>query len=401
MLDKEIEFPLFPIGRYRANDGSEVEFDEATLQAMARNTNFAIESGILRHPPIGYDHPAEASASHGVLTGARYSNGVLYVKGSKWSDQLVKDARQFKRLTYSGEFASKLAGVINGKSVEVGPTIVGVAMLGAKRAAVKNPAMRPLADFGFGEKTAPIDAFMASSELKRAGVVALGSEGAQHFAEVDNGPKYFDEGSNDMDKDEAQKLIDAAIAANDKKWEQRLTDQTKEFNEKLSKNTVDSKRQGDVKEFAETVGPKGDKKINMTQKAKLESILMHPSVATSTELDQLIRQFVEAGSSISVGREIAGKKSGSGKPKELGEHDVDDDEDGDEDGDGGALDTIQSKAFAEMSKGDNERLVGLAVKQFSERFPEKVRDDAGKPLSYELRLAKAQKYVQKRELSED
>lgn len=388
-LAKEIELPLFHLGTYTSRDGTPVEFNDALLRQLEKNTNFVLGSKLLQ-APIGYDHPAASSEAHGVLTGARYSNGVLYIKGRNWSDKLVNDVKSFKRLAYSGEFDNAFAynEPGTGKNVAVGPTVIGLAILGAKRPAIKG--LKPLSEVTFAEGVAPADAYMVRQELAKAHFVAEGSEGSRHFGEIDNDSTYFfDEGTDDMDEKEFQKMLDAQA----ERFEKKLAEQQKSFEEKIASTAVDVKRKGDVAEFTETLTK--DKKVNKSQAAKLDAILMHPTVANNKELDQLIRAFAESGSTIIVGGGVAKGKTAAQKRAEFSADD--DGEENDDDENPSMLDTLTSKEFAEMqTTPDGERKVNEAVKEFAERFPAKVAK-----ATYADKLEHVRRYVTKRELSED
>jgi hypothetical protein len=350
---KTIDFPLFHIGKYKSASGSEVDFTDALLRQLEKNTNFVLRSKVLQ-APIGYDHPAAGSDSHGIITGARYANGVLYVTTENHSDKLASDAKAFRRLTYSGEFEPEFKYTEKGREVKVGPTVVGLAILGKQRAAIKNPEMIPLAAFEFGEGVEAADAFSAREELHSSGVVSEHYDGKHFFAEVENDSRRFFEEEKDMDKEEIQALIDKATAP--------LKADNERLRQDLANSTVDAKRVGDVAAFCETI--KEDKKLSKIPLTKLDAILMHAKVAGDKELDTMIRSFAESLSPFVVSGGVASSRATT-KTK-------DDDDDAGHVDEPDAVALLAPKHFSDDS-GRSEKFVAAGIVAFGEWQPDKMK----------------------------
>lgn len=382
MLDKEIEFPLFHLGTYTSQDGSKVTFTEELLQQLERNTNLVLQHKAMQ-APVAYDHPATGSAAHGVLTGARYANGVLHVKGTKWSDELVKDAKSFKRLTYSGEYQPKFSFVQDGKPIEVGPTVVGVAMLGAKRAAIKNPAMKPLSAFEFGEGVDALHAWIVRQELGAAGLVAADYDGKLFFGEVENDARRF---MFEEEKKEHQ-MTDAEITA-------LVTGQVAPLKVELeaAKATI-AKQDETIKNFGESttraadakayVGKLVDEKpLGKLATERLEDILADPTVPTAVVTK--IKAFAEALPATVVGGGRAKKNANAATDP--------DDDDTDEPK---ALAAVKPKHFADIDA--NESIIDAGIVALSEHEP-KLKLDTKKP-DEQIKALRA--YVTKRDIGDE
>jgi hypothetical protein len=222
-LQKEIEFPLFHLGTETSSNGKKVEFTPAVLREMERNSNFVAQAGILT-APIKYDHPAFGARdkdNHGRLARYEVRGNSLFAVGTDWSDRIVADKRDGKKIAYSAEFFDEFefTDPTTGKRVKLGPTVCGLAILGADRPAIKN--LKPFSTFEFAEGVHVVDAYETRQELQKAGLVAETVEGTHFFGEVENDSRRFAERDEEtaMTSDELLKIgemlqtkLDAAVA---------------------------------------------------------------------------------------------------------------------------------------------------------------------------------------------
>jgi hypothetical protein len=196
-----LEIPTFTYGKYRALDGTEVEFTDDLMRTLEKNTNFAIAAGALT-PPVGYDEIDEngkykhrSTEAHAHVTGVKFRNGVVHLALSKPSETFRNDVREGRRLRYSGEFHPDFRYTDkSGKEVRVGPTVVGLAALGRFRPALKNPSLVPLSELPFSESLSAADAWSTREELRNSGFVAQTfADGQYAFSEIEIDPNLFGE----------------------------------------------------------------------------------------------------------------------------------------------------------------------------------------------------------------
>lgn len=371
-LKKTIEFPLFHVGQFTAMDGAKVPITEALLRQAEKNSNFILKSRILQ-APIGYDHPAKSSDAHGTLVGTRYHNGVLYAQGSDWSDTLVADVKAMKKLAYSGELDPNFTYPDGtGKMVALGPAVVGMAILGSRRPAIKN--LKPLSDFEFSEGTSPADAFETREELRSAGLVSQHVDGQHFFGEVENdATRFFSETRTEeqtpmteAEKQEMQNAINAGIAAAVaplKQANEDLKSQIQNFSE-------ESKRVAKVDGLVDKL--KKEKPIGQIALDAYRVALLDPSEANVQAFAEKLPAFIAPGG-------IAGKtkeKPGNGDGGEA-------DDDGEEPK---ALAAIRPKHFAEIDDPRNQQLIDNALTAFAEFKPEALKGVEQNPLAQMERL---------------
>lgn len=371
-LRKTIEFPLFHVGQFTSQDGSQVPITDALLRQIEKNTNFILKSKVLQ-APIGYDHPAKDSHAHGTLVGTRYHGGVLYAQGTDWSDALVADVKASKRLAYSGELHPKFsypAGDGSGKMIEVGPAVVGLAILGSQRPAIKN--LKPLSEFEFAEGTAPADAFETREELRSAGLVSQHVDGHQFFGEVENDARrFFSEEKDDdtMDEKEFQRRIDEQ----EKKWSERFDTFKADAEKKIQSFSEESKRAAEIDEYCSTVGK--EKPMGVIALGNLRKALTAPTVENIKAFAESLPAFIAPGG-------MAGKKNADGTPA-----------DEEEAPEPKSLASVRVKHFADRSK--NETLLAQAVADL-EKIQPKLFSEA-KATTLEQRIAVTKQYVVERE----
>lgn len=189
MTTKLFDFPLFPPGPHRANDGTIVNLDAAGLQDLVRNTRFAVAKGLLK-PPVGFRHPAARDFfAKGHITDAQYINGVAHAFVAQ--PKFIDDAKNGNVLEYSGEIGF-VEYTEEGVGKKVGPCIVGIGLLGDERPGIKDPRRKPLSQLvkeqAFGEALTPAQTWEIAEELRKAGVVAqtydAGEENRYCFSEM-------------------------------------------------------------------------------------------------------------------------------------------------------------------------------------------------------------------------
>ncbi len=302
MTARELWLPLFPVGEYRSSSGTWVTLTPEKLRAMERNTKFVIHSGVLAKPPVGYKHPASSGEARGHIGDVRFENGVLHARIDQ--PKFIDDVKAGRRLEYSGEFAEELDCVIDGKPQKIGPVVVGTAILGDERPAIKNPKRLTLSSLVFGEGTTPVEAFEIREELRKTGFVSqtLDDEGRYAFSEIAFDPQNFQE-STTMTDAEIQAAIQSAVnaAVTPLKTEnatllQKLTDQETKFTERINQFSENSARKAEVHSFCEKVQTPNDKRnprLTETNMQRFETILMHPAVVKDADLDKALRAFAE------------------------------------------------------------------------------------------------------------
>lgn len=280
-----VELPIFHLGTYTAQNGTPVTFTQELLRQMERNTNLVIRTSKFQ-PPVGYDHPAARDTSaHGFISGVRYDNGKLIATLDGTSEQLRADAKNFKRLTYSPEFHDDFSFVHEGKPVKVGPTVIGLAMLGAQRGAIKNSAMVPLSEVAFGENVSDVEALLLREDLRAMGYVGEYVADGKFFGEVENDTsRFFEEQENAMTADEL-KAINDTINAGIKAAVEPLNAKIESQGATIKQFGEEAKTRAKVTELVETIGT--EKKLSKISRTRLEEALMTPTTDT-------VRAFAES-----------------------------------------------------------------------------------------------------------
>ncbi len=385
-LKKVIEFPLFHVGQFTSSDGTPVPMTEALLRQIEKNTNFVLRSKVLQ-APIGYDHPAASSDAHGTLVGTRYANGVLYAQGDNWSDRLVDDVKAMKRLAYSGELAPKFTYPDGtGKMIDVGPAVVGLAILGASRPAIKN--LKPLSEFGFAEGTGAADEFITREELRNTGHVSEHSDGTKFFGEVENDARRFFSESHteeqttmtDAEKLEMQNAINAAVAAAVapvKQANDALTEQLRTFSE-------DGVRKAEAHQFCEQL--KADKKyMPEIPLGMLNDILADPTIPVPGKTK--IKAFAAALPSFIAPGGVAGERKKKQAEGEGGEGSGEAEEPKE-------LAAVRPKHFAEIDDAKSQQIVFAAKEAYFSEHPDELKGIENDPLA---QIRKLESYVTKRD----
>lgn len=394
VLTRELWLPLFPVGEYRANNGQWSKLEAAKLREMERNTRFLIRSGNLAKPPVGYQHPASSGEARGHIGDVKFENGVLHARIDQ--PKFIDDVKKGLRLEYSGEFAEEVDFVEHGVAKKCGPAVVGVAILGDQRPAIKNAQRRTLSDLVFGEGVTPVEAFEIKEELRKSGVVShtYDAEGHYCFSEIAFDASVFAEENTTMTDAEIQALVTntvnsatAPLKVENEALKTKLAAQETSFNERIQSFSESSVRKGDVKNFCEAVQkPNGKQNPRLTgpNVARLEKILLNPSVVKDKELDSDIRAFVEGIPPILVER---GGGDGNGK--------------GDSEGNGGgdkeepkALADVRPKHFSDIRKF-GEQITASVAAYFSEH-PEQLKGIENNPAA---QVAVVSDYVTKRDLT--
>lgn len=395
---KEIEIPLFSLGTYTPMDGEPVTFDENFLRTLEKNTNYVIAAKALQ-PPVGYDHPAhnvKDTDAHGHIVRTTYRNGVLFGYLANPSKKLAEDARERRRLAYSPEFHPNFKFTDAGREIPVGPTVVGLAMLGKIRPAMKNPAHVPVAELGFSENVSAADAFMAREELRKAGLVAQTfDEGVYVFSEVDVNPRMFSEPArqeHDMDEKDFERKMEERERKLREEFESKQQEQARQFSEKLTALQSDGARKAEVAKFFEEVTAEKPR-VGKRSKEHFMAALNHPVVAANADLDRLIRSGIEAlpAAIVAGGRapeNARGFSESDGDP-----------EDPPPSGDENPLDAVTLKHLDHISapatrRGEksNAQVVEEALVAFQEKEPGRV-----KGLSKLAQLTELRKYVKHRD----
>lgn len=381
---RAIELPIFHLGTYTAQDGTSVTFTPELLRQMERNTKLAIRMGKFQ-PPVGYDHPAANSDSHGLISDVRYENGKLIGTLGGISDKLRDDAKNFRRLTYSPEFRNDFEFVHDGKPVKLpGPTCIGLAMLGAQRGAIKNSAMVPLSEVQFGEGVSEVESLLLRQDLRDMGYVGEYAVDGKMFGEVENDISRFAEKETEttMTDAEIQALANKAAADAAAAATAPLLAKIAEQDRTIKSFSETSARASDVKSFCEKVSPDKNPRFTELGVARLVKILNHPAVAADPALDADIRAFAET---ISPATITLGESKG-GKKKDGAEGDTEEPE---------ALARLRVKHFANRTDPQNEQIVTAAITAFSEYRPEAFKGIENNPAAQDERVIA---YVRQRDM---
>lgn len=374
-----VELPIFHLGTYRDSSGTPVTFTPALLHQLAKNTNLAIKHNF--QPPVGYDHPAARGGAHGRISSVRVENDKkLIAVLDTTSEQLRDDAANFRRLTYSPEFNS-FEFVHEGESIKLGPTVLGLSMLGALRGAIKNTDMVPLSQVNFGEGVDPADAFMLRQELRSLGYLGEYEVDGKFFAEVENDERRFSaHEENTMTDAEIKQLIADGIKAGvEASVGAAVTAAVKPLQEQIKSFSETSKRQTEVRAFCETVRTE-KKSLNKLSLDRAELIMLHPDMTPA--LDKEFRAFVEGLSAVILPGGRAGKAEGD----EGGD-------DEDEAQEPKVLASVRPKHFSDLSK--NDAMLSQATDELQKIKP-KLFSEAKATTSVQ-RLAVTKQYVIERE----
>jgi hypothetical protein len=367
-----VELPIFHLGTYRSQNGTPVTFTPELLAQLARNTNFVIAQKALQ-PPVGYDHPAARDTdAHGHIASVRVDGGKLIATLDGTSAKLRDDAKNFRRLTYSPEFNTDFEFVHEGKPVKIGPTVIGLAMLGAQRGAIKNTAMVPLSEVPFGEGVDAVSSMMLRSELRSLGYIGEYEVEGKFFAEVENDSRRFSERQEQTMTDaEIQAAIAAGVKANiDAAIAPAVAAAVKPLQDQIKSFSETSKREADVHSFCETIAST-KKSLNKLSLDRLRTkILLHPDMTPA--LDAEVRAFVEGLSAVVLPGGVIGKKKNAGADDPEDEGDADPDEPKD-------LAAVRPKHFANIEDPQAQQVVNAAMTAFAEFKPEAVKGIEGNP----------------------
>lgn len=370
-LQKEIEFPLFHLGTVPDSTGKPVTFTPGLLREMERNSNFVARAGILQ-APVKYDHPAFGAPdkeNHGKMVRYQVRNNSLFAVGTNWSERLQQDKAREARIAYSPEFVSEFTYIdpTTNQTVKLGPTVVGLAMLGGDRPAIKN--LRPVSQFEFGENVGPADAFLMREELQNSGMLSEYCEDARYFAEVTNDARrFFSEHKDEenMDDKEVQRLL----AEQDKKWSDRFEIFQKETEKKVHSFSEESKRVAKVDGLVAKL--KDEKPIGQIALDAYRVALLEPTEANVQAFAEKLPAFIAPGGMAGAG-DNAGDDEPTAEPK--------------------ALASVRVKHFSDRSK--YEVLLSQATADLAKMKP-KLFSEA-KATTVEQRLAVTKQYVVERE----
>jgi hypothetical protein len=351
-LAKEIEFPLFHRGLHTSNDGSKVVFTEEKLRQMERNSNFITRAGLL-HAPIKYDHPAYGAGdkeNHGKMVRYEYRNGSLHAIGTNWSDRIVEDKKRGARIAYSGEYVEdfQYPDPNTGKSISIGPAVVGLAVLGSTRPAIK--ALKPFEQFEFAEGESRAEVFATLEELRKSGLVAEDCEGTKFFGEVENDVRRFAEEEKTMPEltaaDVARIVADegAKIRADIDTKISKMASETESKIKEMSEESAEKRKRTELADSLDKEIPLG----KIPAQRRREAIL-NPTFET-------VRSFAESVGSVLLPADEAGKGKGA-------------DGEGDGKDEPKALAALKPRHFSEMS-GDNEKLVLAGLQAVRESEPD-------------------------------
>lgn len=403
-MPEPLEVPVFTYGTYRSLTGEDVQFTDAFMRELARNTSAVIAAKALT-PPVGYDEIDESgnykhrgTDAHAHITGVRYRNGVLSVQLSKPSETFVRDVKDGRRLRCSGEFNPAFEYTdAAGKKVKVGPTIVGLAALGRFRPALKNPSLVPLSELNFGEGVSAADAIFARQELTERGFVAHHcADNRYAFSEIEIDPAKF-EGETHMpmtaeEKAELKSMmsdaVDKATAPLNTKID-ALTRENETLKGDVKKFSEASKRESATAAYIETYT--ADRKAKGAPLGKiaidhLTEVLNDPEC--SDALAKKVKSFAENVPGAFVAKP---KNEGGGKGNE-GVEGKGTDEPGDEPA---ALSKLKPRHFADVAA--HEALIDAGVQAFAEAFPDKVKGVEGNATAL---LERTRQYVRQRDLGD-
>lgn len=373
-----VELPIFHLGTYKSASGVPVTFTHALLRQLVKNTNAAIAMKF--QPPVGYDHPvARDTSAHGRIARMRYDErGIAHATIEGASDQLANDAKDFRRLTWSPEFHENFEIVDGGKPVALGPTTIGLAMLGAQRGAIKNTAMIPLSEVNFGEGVDAADKLLLRAELRSLGYLGEYEVDGKFFGEIENDERrFFSDTKKEHSMTDAE--IQAAIANGIKAATEPLQTKLAEQDKQIKSFGEEAKTRTKVLAFCETVAK--EKPLGKLAMERLEELALSADAPTFEK----VRSFVEAIPAVIVpgGRSDDKTTNGGG--------DVDEDVDEPK-----ALAALKPKHFAEMTDPGNQTKIVAGVKAFAEFKPDAIK---GIEQDFAAQTAKVRQYISARDLA--
>ncbi len=381
-----LEIPTFTYGKYRALDGTEVEFTDDLMRTLEKNTNFAIAAGALT-PPVGYDEIDEngkykhrSTDAHAHVTGVKFRNGVVHLALSKPSETFRNDVREGRRLRYSGEFHPDFRYTDkSGKEVRVGPTVVGLAALGRFRPALKNPSLVPLSELHFSESLSAADAWSTREELRNSGFVAQTfADGQYAFSEIEIDPNVFGE-PKEQHMTDAE--INAAIAAGIKAAMAPVEAKNAELEGQLKKFSETAKLETAAKQFCETFAGDRKQQGQVLPKGFMDQgALMLSDPSYNDGQREAIKTLIRLAPAAMV-------RAGRGDETPTGEN-VPTDEPK-------ALSELRPKHFANMDDPANQAKVDAAIVAFAEFRPDAFKDLKDNPVA-QLRVV--QQYITARDV---
>jgi hypothetical protein len=326
--EKTIRIPVYTYGKYRAQDGTYEEFTDEKMRALVKNTNFVIQQKafIPAFGYVGYDHPVFGKVTdtdaHGHIKGAHYEDGVvsldvLPIQDREGRARLIEDAKAGRRPHVSGEHHNAFSFVdAHGKTVNVGPTILGLAALGSERPALKNPKIVPLSEIEFPDSVTAADAFMAREGLRKAGMVAQTfSEGVLAFSEVTL-PKIEDETPKEQPMT-AEELAQIKSMIGDLKSEMKT-----EIAAVKTETATTIKAMSEGAEQRRKITEKvavivSEKKLSKIPAAKLEEAALNPTTENVLAFGETLSATVLPGGSPRKVKEGEGTKDETDEPEAL------------------------------------------------------------------------------------
>lgn len=365
--EQTIRIPVYTYGKYRAQDGTYEEFDDAKMRALVKNTNFVIrqKAFVPAMGYVGYDHPVFGKVTdtdaHGHIVGAVYEDGVVSLDVKPVADstgrmRLIEDAKAGRRPHVSGEHHNAFSFVdAHGKTVPVGPTILGLAALGSERPALKNPKIVPLSEIEFPESVSAADAFMARETLRKSGMVAQTfSEGVLVFSEIQL-PSIEDETPKEQPMTPEDKALMETMLANQATTLKAAFDAQIATVKTEAANAIKAMSEGEAAK-QKTLGKVAlivtEKKLSKISAAKLEEAALNPTVESVLAFGETLSAIVLPG--------------GTARNGEGGDTD---ETDGDEPP---ALEKLRVKHFSDRDRYQSEIAAGLEAlearkpKMFSE-----------------------------------
>lgn len=378
--EKTIRIPVYTYGKYRAQDGTVEEFTDELMRQLTKNTNYVISRKAFI-PTVGYDHPVYGNRNtdaHGHIKAAVYENGVLSLDvlpipdrtGKSW---LIEDRKAGRRPHVSGEHKRDFSFVDErGRTEVVGPTILGLAALGADRPAIKNPLTTPTMDLQFAESVSAADAYAAREALRKGGVVSQTfEEGVLVFSEiqlsqdVDETPK--EQPMTAEEKAEFQRMLDAQAATLKAGFDAQLA-----AAEAKTASTIKAMSEGE----AERAKLKGkidvvvkEKKLGLIPAQKFEEAVLNPTAANVLAFGEVLSAVVLPGRSVDAGD--GGDKKGD-EPK--------------------ALATLKPRHFSDVSA--NESMIDAGLIAFGEFKPDAFK---GVESNQAAQLERLRHYVTQRD----
>jgi hypothetical protein len=363
-----VRIPTYTYGSYRSQDGTWDELTADKMQAMVKNTNFVIKSKafIPTFGYVGYDHPVfgkvKDTDAHGHIKAAHYNDGVVELEVLPIPDRdgrarLIDDAKAGRRPHVSGEHKNDFSFVDEtGKTVFVGPTILGLAALGNERPALKNPKIIPLSELTFPDSVPAADAFATRERLRESGFVAQTfSEGVLVFSEVKL--------STDVDDEPKEQPMTAEDKA---EFERMLTAQATQMRTAFDAQLAEVKKDADQKITAMSEGAENRRKVLdkvaiIVKEKKLSAIPAGKlEIAALTPTTENVLAFGETLSAVTLPGGTA-KKEGDATREAAADEPA-------------ALDKLRVKHFSDLDANQTEIAAGIVA--FGEYKPKEFADAA-------------------------